>query len=326
MILKKKNPTGLSTNMLNIKEIDGLCCGDKNCALTKKYMAVIDTTKTTTVSSITLGGTVVSFGITIDITTPTGVAMLQTHIDDAINSLGYEPDGVSVKLVGTDLVIKTYWSQLAFDLIGEQAFTCVDAMTVGDLLNCNCKDAVAVPTLVPPVCYAVDKVYAADGSLVEIRATSGLVLTSWLDDGTTDGTLFAAGGAAAVALDGAGFNWTFDGTNLVICEPSCPLANIYNATADEELAAFIPHGDVLVCFKVVGCKKVTNVSIGCGGTEIYNGSLTPDACANNAGVTISGCVICINATELELDGTKKFDIVISMEGCDDVTICEEVNF
>lgn len=331
MILKLKNPKSNPNNMLQITEIDGLCCGDKNCALVKKYKATIDTSTVTSLSGISLGGIEYGFGTSIDTTSASGLAMLEEKINEQIAKAGYAADGVTYTLDGNTLVIQTYYSQISFDFVNSSptastAFEVTDAMTIGDMMNCSCCDATAVPALVPPTCFAATTVYAGDGKVIQILADTGKVLAQWTDDATADGTIFNAGGVAAMALDASALNWTFGADGLVICDSTCKVDKLYNLTDEADLATFAPSGSVYLCLKVIACQKIENVKIVCDGNEVYNGSLSPDECANIPNVTIQDCVICLDATALGLTGTKTFTITISTHDCDDVVEELIVNF
>ena len=45
MILKKKNPTGSSSGILQVVELDGWCCGDVAKAIVCKHAVQVDTLK-----------------------------------------------------------------------------------------------------------------------------------------------------------------------------------------------------------------------------------------------------------------------------------------
>lgn len=334
MILKKANKKSKSKNaMMQPLEIDGLCCGDKKCALLRKYAAVIDLASKTTAQSITLGGVNYPFGCVIDLTSPKGLDQLKSAIEDALTEAGYGTDGVTFKKDGDTLTITTHWSQVSFDDLNADAacvFNVVDAMAYGDLLNCDCCDADAVCTVVPPTCYAADAVASADAATVAVVGESGKILASWVSATEGDVAVFDAGGAAAVALTAAGLDWSFDGEKLKICDPSCPLGTITQTVGDDaatELGAFEMSGDVLVCFKVVACNAVSNVVINDGTNDVYSGPLsTPGECEVFENVTITDNVICLNATALSYTEEVTFTITISQEGCDDVVTTKTVNF
>lgn len=333
MILRKKKKNGGKNAMLQPMEIDGLCCGDNKCALLRKYAVVIDLTTKTTAQSIVIDGTVYAFGCVIDLTSEKGLNQLEASIEDSLSEAGYTVDGLTYSKDGDLLTITTYWSQAVFGNINEDdtcAFNVVDAMVHGDTLNCDCCDAEAVCTIVPPTCYAADALATVDGALICVKSEGGKVLASWISETEGDATVFDAGGTATTALTEAGLNWTFENDKLVICDPACVLATVTQKVGDAEateLGVFEIHGDILVCFKIVSCKTASNVVINDGTDEVFNGPINGlDDCTVVEGVTITGNVVCLNATTLGYTADVTFTITISQEGCDDVVVTKEVNF
>lgn len=330
MILEKKVKGNSSTNVLNIMAIDGLCCGDSNCAITNKYAVSIDTSVLQTGTKISLGGTEYAFGIAANLTTKTGRDLFISHIGNAIEEAGYVNDGVTYTMDGNIMTIKTYWSQLVFDYVENStySFAKIDALPVGDLYNCKCCEASIIGMLVPPTCFSAAP-HGADGSTIKVVSKTGKVLASWVSDGSSDDTLFNSSGAAAIALDSSGLEWSYSGGKLVICQPNCELDKIVqtNAAGDTtDIESFDYEGNFSVCFKVVACQAVKNVKINDGDTDVYDGPLaTPGECDNYENVSVTKDIVCLAATALGYTGQKDFTVTTEME-CGTVTETVTVNF
>mgnify|MGYP000421303865 FL=1 len=117
MILKKKNPQASPQNALQIREIDGLCCGDVAKAIVCRYAVEVDTSSVTTASKISLGGVEFAFGLSIDLTTEKGVMMLVQKIRQALAEAGYTQDGIDYTITGNTLRLEAYYSQITFDYL-----------------------------------------------------------------------------------------------------------------------------------------------------------------------------------------------------------------
>lgn len=117
MIFKRLSPGANPDNLLQLKELDGFCCGNTQRIVAKKYSVDINTANTPTVKKIKLGGAEHSLGLAYDITSETGVKMLIDAIKVVLWKLGYGDDGISYSFTGNVLNLTTWWSSLSFDWI-----------------------------------------------------------------------------------------------------------------------------------------------------------------------------------------------------------------
>lgn len=137
-ILRRKNADANPNNALQIRELDGICCGDVAKALVCKYTVTIPTGTQATASKISIDGTEYGFGSAIDLTTDAGRTQLKAAIKTALASAGYTQDGVDITVSGANVTVTTNYSQAVFTFLhsGTYAFTKVlgqnGCKTVGD--------------------------------------------------------------------------------------------------------------------------------------------------------------------------------------------------
>lgn len=320
MILLKKNPTASDNNALNLTEGMGLCCGDSQCFLARKYAVTIDVTSVTAVSSIRIGGQTVALSGSIATNTTAGRALLKAEILAAINSIGYQAKGgIELSLSGNNLTITTDFGTLVFAGLNSSgnAFEVVDAKPYNDVVNCVCCDAEVLQSLSLNQVYSAAPHSGSSGDIIVLRNSNDKVLATWISDGSADETQFSATGAAAVALDAAGLDWFYNLTTdeVEITNPPCTLKDFRRTNnTPAVLDTFDRIADDLINFEIKACGVITNIVVN-DGSELYDGDFAPlDSCLNT-NVSILGNTVSINTTNAGYSTEKTFTLTLTLQGC-----------
>ena len=134
MILKRKNPNAHRENALQFTESDGICCEDGSNAVVCRYKATIDTGTVTSLSKISIGGTEYNFATAVATGTAEGARKIKESIEGVLYQLGYTSHGIGVTLLGTDLIVETSLSLVAFDYleVAGNAFDKLACRSIGD--------------------------------------------------------------------------------------------------------------------------------------------------------------------------------------------------